>query len=253
MRGVAVLIPDKRGSGQSGGDWMTAGFDVLAEDAAASLEALRSLESVDESRCGVVGLSQGGWVAPDAARLCDGAYAASLVTAFTTPGEQILHDVLMSFRADGVPESTIAEARDVLLLLGEYIRTGEGWAAYDEAATALRAAAPAIADAFPPSPDLPMIRFFSLIFDFDFEAAVQAYDGPKCLLLGAVDHLDNVPIDVTLANAGAFLAAHPRADLQIQVYPHMGHALGEERVKWVSPKMLDDLSSWIDWRTEAQQ
>lgn len=29
-RGVAVLLPDKRGSGKSGGDWRTATFDMLA-------------------------------------------------------------------------------------------------------------------------------------------------------------------------------------------------------------------------------
>lgn len=41
-RGVAALIYDKRGSGESTGDWKTSTFDDLANDAAAAIALLRA-------------------------------------------------------------------------------------------------------------------------------------------------------------------------------------------------------------------
>ena len=62
-RGFVVLSYDKRGVGDSGGDWAAAGFTELAQDAAAGLTFLRSMSSVDPTRIGLMGSSQAGWVA----------------------------------------------------------------------------------------------------------------------------------------------------------------------------------------------
>ncbi|HEX9764667.1 MAG TPA: alpha/beta fold hydrolase, partial [Candidatus Acidoferrales bacterium] len=61
-RGFAVLLPDKRGSGRSGGDWRTADFEALADDAIAGVKRLQQEETVDPRRVGVLGLSQGGHI-----------------------------------------------------------------------------------------------------------------------------------------------------------------------------------------------
>ena len=65
--GVAVLAYDKRGVGQSGGDWATATVDDLAADAAAAVAALQAHPRVAAGPVGVLGHSEGGWVA---LRLC---------------------------------------------------------------------------------------------------------------------------------------------------------------------------------------
>jgi len=62
--GIAALIYDKRGVGQSGGDWRTATFDDLAADAAAAVDALGKNSSIDPARIGLHGHSQGGTLAP---------------------------------------------------------------------------------------------------------------------------------------------------------------------------------------------
>lgn len=64
--GVAVLAYDKRGAGRSTGDWATATVDDLAADAAAAVAALQARPQVT-GRVGVLGHSEGGWVA---LRLC---------------------------------------------------------------------------------------------------------------------------------------------------------------------------------------
>ena len=65
--GVAVLAYDKRGAGKSTGAWAAATVDDLAHDAAAAVAALRSHPRVADDAVGVLGHSEGGWVA---LRLC---------------------------------------------------------------------------------------------------------------------------------------------------------------------------------------
>ncbi len=62
--GVVVLLPDKRGSEQSEGDWRTASFVDLATDTLAAVSFLKSQDEVAISNIGIVGMSQGGHFAP---------------------------------------------------------------------------------------------------------------------------------------------------------------------------------------------
>jgi dienelactone hydrolase len=70
--GVAVLVYDKRGNGQSGGIYPgaspTAGaIDTLARDAAAATRFLAAQPEIDRTRVGLTGQSQAGWIVPLAA------------------------------------------------------------------------------------------------------------------------------------------------------------------------------------------
>ena len=58
-RGFEVLIFDKRGNGKSTGDYYTSNYDDLIVDAIACLEMLNERESVDKSKIGLWGYSQG--------------------------------------------------------------------------------------------------------------------------------------------------------------------------------------------------
>jgi len=63
-RGVSVLVYDRRGSGESAGDFSTADFEDLATDGAAAFTYLRQCPDIDAARIGLYGISQGGWIAP---------------------------------------------------------------------------------------------------------------------------------------------------------------------------------------------
>jgi len=70
--GVAVLVYDKRGVGQSSGSYPgespTSGtIDVLARDAAAAVRFLAAQPEIDPARVGLTGHSQAGWIVPLAA------------------------------------------------------------------------------------------------------------------------------------------------------------------------------------------
>ena len=61
---IVVLLPDKRGSERSDGDWRTASFADLATDSVAAVGFLKNQKQVTISDVGVIGLSQGGHIAP---------------------------------------------------------------------------------------------------------------------------------------------------------------------------------------------
>ena len=61
--GIIVLLPDKRGSEKSKGNWRTVSFEDLATDTNAALDYLKQY-GLPISSIGVIGLSQGGQIAP---------------------------------------------------------------------------------------------------------------------------------------------------------------------------------------------
>ena len=70
--GVAVLVYDKRGIGQSGGSYpgespTPTAIDTLARDAAAAARFLAAQPEIDRAHVGLTGHSQAGWIAPLAA------------------------------------------------------------------------------------------------------------------------------------------------------------------------------------------
>lgn len=100
--GIVVLLPDKRGSEKSDGDWRTSSFNDLATDTLAALEHLRAQQSVPLSSIGVIGMSQGGWIAPLVASQDDDlAFLVSMVGSVVTPREQLLYEENYNLRQLG--------------------------------------------------------------------------------------------------------------------------------------------------------
>lgn len=66
-RGYAVFIYDKPGVGLSEGDWRRERFDGRARNAMAALRTIAARPDIDAGRIGLLGHSQGGWIAVMAA------------------------------------------------------------------------------------------------------------------------------------------------------------------------------------------
>jgi len=100
--GIVVLLPDKRGSEESEGNWRTSSFEDLATDTHAAIGHLREQQSVPISGIGVIGMSQGGWIAPlVASQEDDLAFLVSLVGSVVTPREQLLYEENYNLRQVG--------------------------------------------------------------------------------------------------------------------------------------------------------
>ena len=66
-RDMAVLLMNKRGMGLSDGDYTRNSIEGRAEDVYAAATQIMSHPQIDETRIGLVGHSQGGWVVTRAA------------------------------------------------------------------------------------------------------------------------------------------------------------------------------------------
>lgn len=66
--GIGVFVYDKRGTGKSGGSY-TQNFLLLADDAVAAVAEAKQLAGARAGRIGYQGGSEGGWIAPLAAKI----------------------------------------------------------------------------------------------------------------------------------------------------------------------------------------
>lgn len=104
-RGIAVFLPDSRGSGKSGGQWETASFRDLADDVVAAARHLSRDDRIDARRIGIAGVGEGGWITPVAAASSGSIRFMVTVSApATSPREQMRHDIASDVRRYGTPD-----------------------------------------------------------------------------------------------------------------------------------------------------
>src|SRR5882724_2034845 len=123
--GISVLAYDKRGAGESSGDWTKASLDDLAMDALAAVDCIKSRFNV--RRIGLWGGSQGGWIVPMVAtRSTNVDFIISVSGAGVSPGEQVLYYQENKWRDDGISPAHIAQLRSAWKRFYDYISTGQG-------------------------------------------------------------------------------------------------------------------------------
>src|SRR5206468_7159712 len=132
--GMAVLSLDKRGAGESTGDFRTASMDDLASDWLAGVTFLKSRSDIDPRRIGVHGSSQGGWTAPlMAARSSDVAFVIVRAGSGTNLADTILHEVEWGAREKGLSEAEISEAMTAARAAMTMMARGAAAGEYDAA------------------------------------------------------------------------------------------------------------------------
>lgn len=141
-RGVASLLYDKRGVGESAGaSHDLASWDDLAGDLRGAITFLASRpDLVDTARIGVVAQSQGTWIiAKVAANEPRVKFIVSIAGSGISAAAQETYRTSALMRRDGFPESEIAKAVAFQRQKFEVARTGLGWPALDSAMQRLRA------------------------------------------------------------------------------------------------------------------
>jgi pimeloyl-ACP methyl ester carboxylesterase len=110
--GISVFAYDKRGTGQSQGEY-TQNFELLADDASAALREARRLAQGRFTRAGFFGGSQGGWVAPLAATRSPADFVAVGFGLISSPVEEDRDQVAQDLREKGFGQADIAEALEL--------------------------------------------------------------------------------------------------------------------------------------------
>ena len=100
--GVLVLLPDKRGSEKSEGNWGNSSFEDLATDTLAAIEFIKNQEIVKVSHIGVIGMSQGGRIAPIVAdQSQDISYLINVVGGVTPAFDALYYEEIFNLREMG--------------------------------------------------------------------------------------------------------------------------------------------------------
>ena len=249
--GIAALVYDKRGSGESGGDWRTAGFEDLARDALAGVALLAARPGIDPARIGIHGHSQGGIVGPLAASLAP-RRVAFIVAEDTAAGrvrDQDLYRVTNDINAKDWPPEDKAKALAMYALFLDVI---SGDKPYTELETA---SAPVKDERWFRDLDLPpkstwVWTWYPKIANYDVRTAWRGVRRPVLLVYGERDAL--VPVGQSIRRLEDLLdAAHapytaviaPRAEHNLTIHPRPGEAFFWWRA---APGIIDTVVAWVN-------
>jgi dienelactone hydrolase len=187
QNGIAVLLPDKRGSEKSQGDWRTADFHDLATDTLSAVEFLRAQNEVPVSRIGIIGMSQGGWIAPIvASESSEVDFVVSMVGSAVTPAEQLIYEENHNLRQMGFLPGV---SNVIALASTAYIR------------------------------NVAQAEFWDRVANYDPVPYWQEVNVPTLALYGADD--TNVPS----GESAKRLNALGKPNLRVKIYEGSGHAL----------------------------
>lgn len=203
--GVAVLLPDKRGSEQSQGDWRQASFADLAGDALAAVTFLRTHKPFRYSGIGLIGMSQGGWIAPLATATDPSiSFVVSVVGSAVTTDEQVLYEEIYNIADAG---TYLCLARLLAPLTVRFIITRR--------------------------------PFWKHIGGFDPLPYWRRLTIPAFAAFGEGDR--NVPVDESVRR----LRSLDNALVSTRVYPQGGHAIIDRETYRVQGAFLDDVAAFV--------
>lgn len=187
--GIAALTFDRRGADGSAPITETADYALLASDAAAALKAGAEALDLPVSQAGFWGLSQGGWIAAEAAGLVEGAGFVIMVSApTTTPSDQMRFARENRLRLAGVPEADIEAVNRAHRQVEAYLRGEIGREAAQQALDEVNQEAWfELAMVSPEAAPSPEVSGWRLEMDFNPVEAIRRGDAPLLAILGGAD------------------------------------------------------------------
>jgi pimeloyl-ACP methyl ester carboxylesterase len=259
-QGFAALTYDKRGVGESTGDFRAGPFMDLCEDGLAAVEYLKSRKEIDRRHIGVWGLSQGGWLGPLAAsRSADISFVIAVSGPGVSPGEQMLVYYANELRDRGMPEADVREADALRRDVWNYLFTGIGYKKTSRELNDARAkrwfdAVNSQQDRLfeplqkPSELDQPgsTILRFRREMTYDPVPALRALHVPALFLFGAEDRL--IPVEKSASVIRSVLSENK--DFSIRVFDHDDHGMRDASGA-VDPRYLDTIRKWLAGLTRA--
>jgi pimeloyl-ACP methyl ester carboxylesterase len=238
-QGIRVFAYDKRGTGESEGEY-TQNFELLAEDAAAALAHARAMAKGRFARAGYFGGSQGGWVAPLAATRSKADFVAIGFGLVVSPIEEDREQMISEARAAGLDAQAIEQINRLSRTTGRLLTShfSDGFEELDALRREL-AHAPWVATiegehsgAMLRTTDADLRRLgrarfdnLELIWDYDAEAVLERLDTPLLWVLAGADR--EAPIENTRSALASLADAGKPVD--VYLFPDTDHGMFEFR------------------------
>lgn len=243
--GVAALIFDKRGVGQSSGDWQSAGFEDLAADAASGVAMLRARNDIRARSIGLFGHSQGATILPLVA-----AAAGDVAFLIASAASGVATDSAERFSLrNAVGYSTLAPAEAAQA--NRYVESVVAVAYHGAARGQLDSLAGALAQKpwffALPAPESHYWTFSRRIAGYDARSHWMNVQAPVMLLYGSADQ--RVPAEASVHAIRGALAAARRDPPTVCIYAGADHTERVRRAGDVWPRnaagYLEDLITWV--------
>jgi pimeloyl-ACP methyl ester carboxylesterase len=248
--GIAALAYDKRGSGDSTGNWRTAGYDDLARDALAAIALMAARADVDSARIGINGHSEGGLVAPLAASLAPRrvAFVVAEDTAASRVRDQDLYRVTNDINAKDWPPEDKQKALAIYALFLDVISGDKPYADFETASAPVKNESWFQYLGLPPK-DHWLWTWYPKRANYDMRTPWRGLTRPVLLVYGERDKL--VPVDESIRRIEDLLdASHapytaliaPRAEHNLTIHPQPGEAF----FWWhAAPGLIDTVAAWV--------
>lgn len=251
--GIACLVYDKRGNGQSTGDWRAVGFEPRARDVVAALEAVRSHPSVDPDRTGLIGVSQGSWVSGIAADLDPEIdFVIHVSGPAVSPYEADTYSVLAALRAEQWDPEAIRERVRLWELSTAFTRSGtdEVWGRLQAAIDSVRSRPWFQTDPYEPGREGWFRTWYHRVLDYDPVPTLQRLDIPMLWIYGERDTQSDVVHNVAVLDR---LRREGGKPYRTEVFEAAGHGLvvpvdalgSDDGVPGMAPGYLELVVNWI--------
>ena len=238
--GIAGLVYDKRGVGDSTGEFpsdLVSSFNDLADDAKAGQLFLRERSDIDSTRIGFWGFSQGGWLAPMAASGLDGTAFVICVGGPGVDAENQMHYAIPNLmRADGFTEKVINETLEerayVQDLLHDIAVSGAGWDELEALANRIKGTDQALYLPMPETESQDIRAAINVDAWRNERSAKDRHDPyailarvtcPVLAIYGECDVL--VPVEKSIEVYKEALEKAGNSDYTIKVFPKASHAV----------------------------
>ncbi|HUK32045.1 MAG TPA: alpha/beta fold hydrolase [Candidatus Acidoferrum sp.] len=255
--GIAALAYDKRGVGESTGDFRAGPFMDVCDDGLAAIQFLKSRKEIDPRHIGVWGLSQGGWLGPLAvSRSSDITFVIAVSGPGVSPGDQMLFYYAKELEGRGLPESQVEEATAVRRDVWNYLFTRNGYEhARDELEQArkkpwyaeVKSQQDGLFDklAAPSDLDKPGIVRFRREMTYDPLPALRALRVPALFIFGDADRL--VPVEKSVAIIRDTLTQSGAKDFTIRVLHNADHQMfvADGGSYAIHPEYRETMQKWL--------
>lgn len=254
-REIAALIYDKRGTGESTGDWKTSDFNDLAEDAVAGINLLTRHAGINPKEIGIYGHSQGGSIAPLVA-VKSGSVAFIISAAGT--GVSMLDSQLFEWRtyleSQGLRGEVLQKADAFLHRVAQFALSGDhGWEKW-KAAQEAESGQPWSKLLDPPPRTSDFWASFPKTANYDPAHYWSQVKVPALILEAGDDSY--VPVESSIAAIRKALSTAGHRDYTILLLPNaphtfIVHAKPGQTFHWpyLYNGYADLLVSWVRYRT----